>query len=395
MTAPASLPLRVLVVANNEPWPLNGGGPLRLHNFLRGLATRAKVTLALPRPPRYAEHMPAGLRLESVDDGAAHLRSRTAVPGVMRWVRRHFGHSPALAAWLEANARPERFDAALLYGAVTGEYIDALRIPVVWDPADDLVLYFIRDAARHAMRGWPSALRAAVVSAVFERYVARRARATVFCSTVDASYARRWVGGARVETIAGGVDFDYFSGPTQAPESGTVAFIGSLSFPPNVDGIVRFATRVWPRVRRAAAACRLLVVGRQPAEAVQRLAALPGVELHADVPDVRPYLSRAAVVVVPTRLGGGLKNKVLEACAMRRPVVASPRALAGLSARRGRDVLCATDEAVWVRQVARLLACEGAARFIGASGQDWVRRTHRWPVQAARLHALLAEVACR
>ncbi len=395
MTAPGSIPLRVLVVAASEPWPLNSGSRLRLYNFLKHLAATADVTLVLPQPTRYPQHVPAGLRVEIAGERAAQPRTQTTLPAVMRWMRRRFGYRPATAAWLEANARPERFDVALLHGAITGEYVDALRIPAVWDPADDLVLYFVRDAARKGIAGSPAAMQAALVSAVFERYVARRARATVLCSAVDASYTRRWVGQARVETIAGGVDLEYFSGPTQKPEPGTLAFIGSLNFPPNVDGIVRFTTRIWPQVRAHAAACRLLVVGRQPAEAVSRLAWVPSVEVHADVPDVRPYLSRAAVVVVPTRLGGGLKNKVLEACAMKRPVVASPRALAGLAARPGHDVLCATDETSWVRQISHLLTHPAAADRIGANGRRWVCRCHRWPALAKRLHELLAETACR
>jgi glycosyltransferase involved in cell wall biosynthesis len=113
------------------------------------------------------------------------------------------------------------------------------------------------------------------------------------------------------------------------------------------------------------------------------------------VADVRPCLSRASVVIVPTRLGGGLKNKVLEACAMERPVVASPRALAGLSAQRGRDVLCAGDDDAWVRHVAHLLTHPEVARRIAKDGQSWVRRAHRWPVLTERLRTLLTEAAWR
>lgn len=395
MTAAQAGPLRVLVVAGREPWPLNGGGRLRLYHFVKWLARNARVTLALPGPASYEEHLPEEVSVVNMaaatsGDGTP-LRWRT--PAVARRMRQHFGGESAVDRWLTVHARPEQFDVALLYGAVTGQYVDALRVPAVWDAVDELVLYTVRDAAGRRLQRWPAAVRAAAQYAVFERHVARQAQATVFTSNVDASYARRWVGGARVETITNGVDFDYFHGPTQAPQPGTVAFIGSLTFPPNVEATVWFVTHVWPHVRGGDADRRLLIVGRQPVDAVQALAQVPGVAVHADVPDVRPYLSQAAVVVVPTRLGGGVKNKVLEACAMGRPVVASPRALAGLSARRGADVLCARSASAWMQRVRQLLEQPARAAAIGDNGRRWVQQAHRWPILAQRLGELLAWAA--
>jgi len=396
MTARSPAPLRVLVVARREPWPLNSGGRLRLHNFLRNLVPDMAVTLALPEEPAHGEHLPDGLRIVNVA-ATPDPRREGEAPAEPKWItrraRRHFGYSPALFRWLRANARPDQFDVALLFGAVAGQYIDALHLPAVWDAVDELVLYTVRDAARRGVRRWARTARAAALYALFERHVAQRARATIFASPVDASYARRWVGDAAVESISNGVDFEHFRGALQAPEPGTVAFVGSLSFPPNVEGIIRFALRVWPQVYSRAANRRLLVVGREPAATVRALALLPGVTLHADVPDVRPYLSRAAVIVVPTQLGGGVKNKVLEACAMRRPVVASPRALAGLSAQPGVDVLCATDDVDWVRHVTHLLEHPEFAGYIAANAYQWVRHAHDWPSLGCKLKEVLSRAA--
>jgi len=389
----AARPLRVLVVAAHEPWPLDGGGRLRLYNYLRGLSSAADVTLALPEPVQHAGHMPAGLRTADMSAGSArrHLPQHTR-PWVARRVERHFGANPAVRRWLQRHAVPPEFDVTLLHGAVTGQYVDAVRVPVVWDAVDELVLYTVRDAVRGGARCWWRAGRAAALYALFERYVARRAQATIFASSVDASYARRWAGATRIETISNGVDFRYFAAHTRPPTPGTVAFVGSLSFPPNVEGITRFARHIWPRLH-ATAGHRLLIVGRAPTPAVRALAELPGVELHADVPDVRPYVAEAGVVIVPTRLGGGVKNKVLEACALRRPVVASPRALAGLSARRGRDVLCATNDGAWVRHITHLLANPVAAERVARHGYEWVRREHNWSHITDRLLQVLSDAA--
>ncbi len=375
MSGPQSRPLRVLVVAAREPWPLNSGGRIRLYHILRGLCRETDVTLALMEPAQHAAHLPPDLRIaEMSGGGCGAVGPEPAVPWVVRLARRHFGTQPAVFRWLAQHATPQRFDAALLYGAVTGQYAGAVRVPTVWDPVDELVLYTVRDAARHGIGRWAPAARGAALYALFERHVARHSFATIFASGVDASYARRWIGDARVATISNGVDFAYFAGPTRPPAAGTVAFVGSLSFPPNVEAMTRFVGRIWPHVRAGGPERRLLIVGRAPVPAVRELARVPGVAVHADVADVRPFLSEAAVVVVPTHLGGGVKNKVLEACAMRRPVVASPRALAGLTARRGQDVLCAARVETWVQQVHR----PSQSLKLVASG-----RTHRLGQQVA------------
>jgi glycosyltransferase involved in cell wall biosynthesis len=120
------------------------------------------------------------------------------------------------------------------------------------------------------------------------------------------------------------------------------------------------------------------LVGRRPAPAVRRLAGRPGVELVGQVPDVRPFLARAAVAVVPLRLARGLQNKVLEALAMARPTVASPPSLAGLRAIPGTHLLSATTPAEWVAAVLRLLDDEALARRLGAAGRRYAEEHHCW-----------------
>lgn len=439
--------LRVLVVAGREPWPLNSGNRLHLFHVLRELAVRADVTLALATPPVNADQLPAGVRVLAAPSGAeggdgltlpqplpkreggrnGHARAYSqaggtptlpanagkmpTLPGnagppspasrsggvrhswIARWVRRHYGPRDALGAWLHDTARAEHYDVVMLNGAVYGQLAPFCRLPFVWNPQDELVLHTLRGIGVEAWRRAARTLWHAGLYAAYERWVARQAAATIYVSPIDAGYARRWAGAARIEVVANGVDLEYFQPDSTPSIPGTLAFVGSLEFPPNVDAICWFARRVWPTLQQTGAARRLLVVGRRPVEAVRRLAAQPGVELAADVPDVRPYLRQAAVVVVPTRQGGGLKNKVLEACASRRAVVASPRAVAGLSARLGRDLVVAHGPGDWTRQVRRLLERPEWAAWVAENGHTWVCRAHRWSQTGARFHEILAAAA--
>jgi glycosyltransferase involved in cell wall biosynthesis len=325
---------------------------------------------------------------------------RTAAGGVRpdpsmmgRWARHYFGWKPACAAWLAQHARRENFDVAVITGVSWGQYVAYCRVPAVWDVADDPVLYALRDTEHGPWHRWPSALRHAAFCAAYERAVARRAAVTLFVSTIDAGYARRWCGDACLAVTQNGVDFDYFRPAPPAPPDGTVAFVGAFDFPPNIDGAVHFVRHAWPRVHERGRQRRLMLVGRDPDPRVCELTKLPGVELAANVPDVRPYLEQATVVIVPTRKGGGQKNKVLEACAVRRPLVASHRALGGLSARPGRDLLAATRIDTWVEQIERLLTNPVYAQAIAENGCRWVQRDYSWETAARNWLNVLASTA--
>ena len=103
-------------------------------------------------------------------------------------------------------------------------------------------------------------------------------------------------------------------------------FVGALDYRANIDGICWFCGDVWPQVRRRIPDAALAIVGRRPDPAVRRLGRIPGVELVGEVSDVRPDLARAGVAVVPLRIARGIQNKVIEAIAAGRPVIASPQA---------------------------------------------------------------------
>src|SRR5207302_316940 len=102
---------------------------------------------------------------------------------------------------------------------------------------------------------------------------------------------------------------DYFR-PGMPASAPSCVFVGALDYRPNVDGIGWFCSEVWPKLWQRWPKARLFIVGRRPVEAVRRLGALPGVEVAASVPDVRPWLSRAAVAVAPLRIARGVQNKV-------------------------------------------------------------------------------------
>ena len=177
-----------------------------------------------------------------------------------------------------------------------------------------------------------------------------------------------------------GSHLEYFrppSPPARRDEAGCV-FVGAFDYRPNVDAACWFCREAWPEIHRRRPDARLRLVGRRPVAAVRRLAAVPGVEVVGQVPDVRPYLAAAAVAVNPLRIARGLQNKVLEAMAMGKAVVASPQALAGLRHRDDAPPLCARSAQEWIETVGRLLDQPEERRRLGAEGRRYVETHHDW-----------------
>jgi sugar transferase (PEP-CTERM/EpsH1 system associated) len=198
-----------------------------------------------------------------------------------------------------------------------------------------------------------------------------------------------------------GVDAAQFSVDPARPSPYTtgeipIAFTGAMDYWPNVDAVTWFAAEALPRLGERHPSLRLHVVGRNPAPAVRALAG-PTVHVTGTVPDVRPWLQYAAVVVAPLRLARGIQNKILEAMAMGRPVVAAAACAEAMRAAPGCELLVADDAQGFVQQVGALLDDPGRAAAIGTAARDCVLREYSWDAHLAafdrRLAALMASPA--
>ena len=169
-------------------------------------------------------------------------------------------------------------------------------------------------AASRPPKKWLYKLEAARVRKL-EKRLAGQARAVSVVSRAEADVydAFTQVGAATVAT--NGVDLDYFA-PVGCEEQPALAFVGALDYLPNEDAAVWFTREMWPAIHAKYPAVEFRIIGRNPTPAVQTLASVPGAKLVGQVPDVRPFVASAAVVVVPLRLARGVQNKVLEAMAM-------------------------------------------------------------------------------
>jgi glycosyltransferase involved in cell wall biosynthesis len=202
---------------------------------------------------------------------------------------------------------------------------------------------------------------------------------------------------AIVYTVPNGVDASAYSPSSFADRTGdvpTIAYVGSMDWHPNRDAVLFFWEHILPAIRRRIAGVRLLVIGRQDPRRAKELAVRlgSGVEVTGLVDDVRPYLEQAQVVVVPLRIGGGTRLKILEAFAMGKPVVSTSLGCEGLNVRHGEQLLVADKPEEFAESVVELLLDHSLAEKLAREGRRLVVEQYDWPVIAKRLLAVFEEI---
>jgi polysaccharide biosynthesis protein PslH len=216
---------------------------------------------------------------------------------------------------------------------------------------------------------------------------------TTFCSEADEQRAHALVPSMRSAVVPNAVDVEHFKpSPSSSPSDGrTVMFFGAINYFPNVDGLLYLLREVWPLLEKAHPEARLKIVGQYPTPQILAYQG-PRVEVTGKVDDLRPHLSGAAVTVVPLRVGGGTRFKILEAMAMGRPVVSTSLGAEGISAEPGTDILIADDAASFAAAVGRVLDEPALATQLGQRGRALVEHHYSWEAAGGRLEAFFQEL---
>jgi glycosyltransferase involved in cell wall biosynthesis len=190
-------------------------------------------------------------------------------------------------------------------------------------------------------------------------------------------------------TIPAGVDTDFFRPARSLPKPGRLVFVGSMDWDPNEDAMVWFLREAYPIIRREMPHASLSIVGRAPSSRLCKIVSQEqGVELTGWVPDVRPALAQAEVVIVPLRVGGGTRIKIPEAMAMAKPVVTTPIGAEGLSFQNGREICIAKPEN-FAHMVLELLGDSARRASIGAVARREVAAKYSWENVAGKFEEIL------
>lgn len=394
---------RILFLAHRIPYPPNKGDKIRSWHFLRHLAESHEVALAaFVDDPDDMQHA-VFLRDVCVE---CHLEPVARSPLQMRNLAALARGEPISVSHYRSAAMRRKVESFLAHGpdlvlAFSGamaQYLPAGdRSHCVIDFADvdsDKWLQYARQCA--APMRWVYQREAQTLLA-HERHAAAQARASLFVSEMEANLFRKVApdAAAKVHAVRNGVDALYFSPDAAFPSpfaatARPLVFTGMMDYWANVDGARWFAEYVFPRIRDAVPEAEFWIVGAQPTAAVQALGARAGVRVTGRVPDVRPFLAHAAVVVAPLRIARGVQNKILEAMAMARPVVTTHAAADGVDgAVIGHELVAESEEQAFAAAVIRLLGAPAEAEAMGAQARARVLRDHDWAANLARLDEIL------
>ena len=402
--------MKVVIVNEGLAYPPKGGNWLRTLNLMLPLASRHEITYVC----RGAKNRDAvetaraffaanGVRFIVTPDHPAENRgpmfplrvganlfsplpysiASHRSPAVRREVRR-----------LHAAGDVDVFQFEALGYADTLAGTDA-RTLVMAHNVESLIWQRLHETERRPLKRWVIGRQYAKYER-YERRVLRAATRVVAVSREDAALLHARFGTREVPVVDNGVDVTFFAADAadRRPEPKRIIFVGSLDWRPNLDSIELLLDRIMPRVLAMEPEARLSIVGRNPPPGlVRRLQSLSFAELHADVPDVRPFLQRSAVMAVPLRIGGGSRLKILEAAAASLPVVSTRVGCEGLIFEAGRDLLVVDDEEGMAAALVACLRDPGTAAAMASRARAVVDRYYDWSRLALKLEAVWHDIA--
>jgi len=377
--------MRLLFVKESLAWPRISGHHVHTYYLLRALSQLGH-TLGLVTNTELDPKAVEGVPLER-----HYLFDQIAIPSDLPEPRLPYFQEFFHARWgidkrfsraLRQAVEDFHPEAVVTVGWKELAYLSLVEGPVrVWYAGDDPVRYALHQALQE--KPW-SNLRLGLSYTSFQRAFRSRADRAWVVAGAERRLLR-WLGGMRaVDVIPNGVDTDYYQpGPEPSLERSCV-FWGRLDFAPNIQALQWFCRKVWPLLRQEAPDARFAIYGFKPTAAVESLAGRDGIELVANLPDLRGEICRYQVVVLPFVSAGGIKNKLLEAASMGKAIVCSPRAASGLCVPTEPPFLMARRPRQWARTIAALWADPVQRHRLGQAARKWVMAHHDWQT-AARL----------
>jgi len=388
---------RLLFVTPDLPFPPHQGAAIRTYNFVRNLSARHEIHLlsfasgddiparlatlsrycsrvtTVPAPERSGVHRAFSVLLSPLPDMALRLPS-SEFSNQLRFAvnRDHFDFVQVEAIEMARYGMVVKRNASrpgprVVFDDINAEYLLQKRA-------------FEADARR--LDRWPGALYSLIQWRKLRRYeaeVCRQADKVVAVSLADSEALRHLVPQLQCTVVPNGVDTDYFQpASADAQIDAELVFTGKMDFRPNVDAILWFAGDVLPLIREEIPEVSLTVVGRNPHSRLAGVRRLPNVSVTGYVDDVRPFIARSAVYVVPLKVGGGTRLKVLQAMAMGKGIVSTSLGCEGIEVESGHHLLIADDPASFADAVVTLLNDPERRRELGVAARALAVSAHDW-----------------
>lgn len=391
---------RILVLCSRIPYPPTDGARLRMFYTARELAREHHVELLV-----IGEESVDRSAIDSLEETfeAVHLFSYPTYRFYLNTLRglvsqkplqTHYYQFNEVAVWL--NKHHDRFDLLYCNHVRTTEYTRGYDTPMAVDLVDAISRNY-QKAAQDAL-----SLRKVLYQIEWRRlrrYERRVAQEFNHAFIITDSDRRFVAGGGSYQSLSvlpNGVKPQLLSHETTGhradPTDPRIVFLGKMNYFPNEDAVEEFTTTVFPQVRSEYPGAEFVVVGASPSDRVRALEDHPGVIVTGFVEKPQEYLSEADIVVAPMRHGAGLQNKVLEALALERPVVATPLAKEGIIAADGEHLVVAELGDGFATAITELLADASGRRALGTAARDLIRNEYTWTQIGAELRKYVSDI---
>jgi glycosyltransferase involved in cell wall biosynthesis len=392
--------MKILWVNATFLHPTTQGGQIRTLEMLRQLHRRHEihyVTLENPAHPEgrerageystrayaVAHRVPPRRSLATAVQVVASVFSRLPLP-VSRY------RSAGMAKIVRELRQAHAFDAVVCDFLFPAPNFETLEGCVLFEHNVESTIW-----QRHAATARNPLLRAyfglqARRMLAYEGAVCRQVAQVIAVSPVDAATVRRLFGITHVSDVPTGVDVEHFSPPAPAPPSADLVFAGSMDWLPNIDGLTYFVDEIFPLILERRPQCTLIIAGRRPAPKIQRLAErFPNITITGTVPDIRPYLWKSAVSIVPLRIGSGTRLKIYESMAARVPVVSTTIGAEGLEVNPPADIRLADSPRDFAGQCMELIEDSTLRSQVAEVGYQLVSTRFSWEQVTRKMEDLL------
>ena len=377
--------MKVLIAAPEIPYPpTHGGARLKLYQLLKCLSERHELTLfALVESEEergYVKHLEPYCQAIRVFDRPDYFR-RGAVREYLRAPYWRLYYSAVMERAVGEELTRERYDLVHVDTGFIAMLVRAIPndLPRLMAAHDSLT------AVRFSMAKHAPNLTArlketwwALLVRQFEREFYPQYDGCVVVAQPDVDVLHKLCPNLPLRLVPSGVDTDFFVPKPEIEVCEELVFTGTMDYGPNVDAATHFVRDILPRIREKLPAARFSIVGRSPSANVKALGDADGVNVIGYVPDLRTHVQRASVYVCPLRQGAGMKNKMLEAMAMGKAIVATHSAASGLAAVDGRELLIRDDDEGFAESVLSLMNDTAARRRLGDTARRYVLAHHSW-----------------
>lgn len=403
--------LKILYLTPMPPSPPRFGGQMRMHGLMTAMARRHDVSAvslvdssfdatACERAMReYCKDVALVPNARAPDGAAKRLLQLRSMVSRHSFEHRRYG-VPGLQSTLDRILGAQRFDVVDLEFPYLARYRlrqapPGQRVPPLVLDTHEIEYDILRQVAASE-----AGLQRRVYNSLNWRKMRREERQAFLgadgiavCSAVDRDRLLADAPSARTRVVPNAADVEFFQ-PRPGdprPDGKTVLFFGTLGYFPNVDGVLFFLREVWPRIAQSHPEAVCKIIGPHPPQEVQAHRG-PRVEIAGFVDDLRPHIAQAAALVVPLRIGGGTRLKIVEGMAMAKPIVSTRLGAEGIDAEPEREILLADEPQDFARAVGRVLDDKGLASRLGQAARKLAVERYSWTAASLELERLYREV---